>query len=183
MEIQHLQDIYQAESILTNCTPAQGPLPCYRVELSTHTLLFQGPPAPSNPSYAPFFFSLSPPPFLPVSQCGSGSEGYFTRPLRSANLSPTFGEFLQIGISWGAEQSAMRWLSPLRLPPPPLLQHPLYSTPPSSLLSPTQLGRDLHSSLVAETLHYTSFPFSLFISHICLSAISPNDDTSQREGS
>ncbi len=68
MEIQHLQDIYQAESILTNCMPAQGPLPCYSVELSTHTPLFQGPPAPSNPSYAPlvFPFPASLPPCIPV---------------------------------------------------------------------------------------------------------------------
>lgn len=138
-----------------------------------HTAL-PGAPSTIQPQLCPVFLPF---PRLPVSQCGSGSEGYFTRPLRSANLSPTFGEFLQIGISWGAEQSAMRW------PSPPSLQHPLYPTPPSSLLSPTQLGRDLHSSLVAETLHYTSFPFSLFISHICLSPISPNDDTSQREGS
>lgn len=177
MELQHLQDIYQAESILTNCMPAQGPLPCYRVELSTHAAL-PGAPSTIQPQLCPVFFFPSPPPFLRVSQCGSGSEGYFTRPLWSANLSPTFGEFLQIGISWGAEQSAMRRPSPLA--PAPSLPY----TPPSSLLSPTQLGRDLHSSLVAETLRYTSFPFSLslYLSHLSISS-SPNDDTAQREGS
>lgn len=135
MELQHLQDIYRAQSILTNCTPARaGPLPRCRVELSTHTAL-PGAPSTIQPWPCPDFFpSLPRLPSLRVSQCGSGSEGYFTRPLRSANLSPTFGEFLQIGISWGAEQSAMRWPPPPNLQTPSL-QHPLHppaSSPPPS---------------------------------------------------
>lgn len=132
MVLQHLQDIYQAESILTNCTPARGPLPRYRVELSTHTAL-PGAPSTIQPRV---FSSLHRLPSSPVSQCGSGSEGYFTRPLWSANLSPTFGEFLQIGISWGAEQSAVRWpsSSPPPLAPAPSLPlpHPPASSPPPS---------------------------------------------------
>lgn len=57
MERQHLQDIYQAESILTNCTPAQGPLPYYRVELSTHIAL-RGAPSTIQPQLFPRFPSL-----------------------------------------------------------------------------------------------------------------------------
>lgn len=69
----------------------------------------RGPQRHLTPALPRFFLPL---PRLPSSLYPSvdqGSEGYFTRPLRSANLSPTFGGFLQIGISWGAEQSAMRW--------------------------------------------------------------------------
>ncbi len=67
MELQHLQDIYQAESILTNCTPALGPLPCYRVELSTHTAL-PGAPSTIQPQLCPVFppFPASLPPCIPV---------------------------------------------------------------------------------------------------------------------
>lgn len=81
---------------------------------------------PTLPRFFSFFFPASLYPSM-----DQGSEGYFTRPLRSANLSPTFGGFLQIGISWGAEQSAMRWPSSpttstttTTVAPAPSLPHP-----------------------------------------------------------
>lgn len=159
MELQHLQDIYQAESILTNCTPARGPSPRYRVELSTHTALPGAPSTIQPPFFFPFSRLLFP---LPVSQCGSGSEGYFTRPLWSANLSPTFGEFLQIGISWGAEQSAMRWLSPL-LPSFLSLQHPLLPQPPPSS-PPHPAGERFTQQFSSWNTALHLFPLSLSLS-------------------
>lgn len=63
MERQHLQDISQAKSILTNCTPTQGPFSLQNTGAKARTRVFQRPPAPSNLGYTPFFSSLTCPPF------------------------------------------------------------------------------------------------------------------------
>jgi len=67
---------------------------------------------------------------------GSGSEGYFRGPLRSTNLSPTFAEFPPDLDKLGSRtKSYALALSPHSC----TLTAPPY---PSSLLSPTQLGKD-----------------------------------------
>lgn len=48
---------------LTNCTPSQGPMLCYRGAKHAHCSS-RGPPS-TNPSYAPFFLN-SLPPCIPV---------------------------------------------------------------------------------------------------------------------
>lgn len=66
VEARHLQDIYRAESILTNCTPARGPS-----HARTHAAL-PGPPPLSTiqPQLYPCFFSpfpaSPPPPCIPA---------------------------------------------------------------------------------------------------------------------
>lgn len=159
MELQHLQDIYQDRVNLNKLHASTRTLALLQSGFKHAHCSSMGPQ--HHPTPAMLLFS-SLPPFLPVSQCGSWSEGYFNE----ASV-----EHQSISCIW--------WIFPdwdklgsrtkrFALPSP------------SSLPSPTQPGRDLHSSLVAETLRYTSFPFSLFI--FCLSiSSSPNNDTSQRE--
>lgn len=66
-ELQHLQDIYQDKSILTNCTPSQGPLLCFRGAKHAHCSS-RGPPSTIQPQLCPVFlpFPASLPPCIPV---------------------------------------------------------------------------------------------------------------------
>lgn len=159
MQLEHLQDIYWAESILTNCEPARRPSPSSRVERSTHTAL----PAltgASQPHQVPLMPVFSPPPRLSFPLCIPVWVGEWRLFHQASVERQSISYIWWISPDWDKLGSRTKRYGL----EPPSIPHLPASSPPS-----TQLGRDLHSSLAAETLHYTSFLFPLFSSHICLS--------------